>query len=109
MILRKDRTLIGGEWRIGEGLIVDGWPDYMWVPYQLTPPTDPEQDYANPEIDLQWIKSHLLAPGGADDPEVTPTPVEPAPMPMPSGFPTGFPSDFPPSLPPFPPRLVNHP
>ena len=100
VVTRKDKTLIGGEWRIGDGYIVDGWPDYMWVPYQLTSPTDPDQDYINPEIDIQWIQSHLLAPGGVDDPGIIPTPIEPAPMPMPSGFPSGgFPTGLPSSLP----------
>ncbi|NBU20880.1 hypothetical protein EBS43_05645 [bacterium] len=109
VVMRREKSLIGGEWRIGEGYLVDGWPDYMWVPYQLTAPHDTEQDYVNPEIELEWIKSHLLTPGGSDDPSITPAPIEPAPMPIPSGFPTGFPSGPRPTLPSLPsfPRTGN--
>ena len=33
--------------------------------------------YQNPEIDLEWIRAHVLVPGGANDPNypgATPTP-----------------------------------
>jgi hypothetical protein len=105
---------------MGEGLLVDAWPDYMWVPYSVIKPTDPEQDYANPEVDVEWLRTHILVPGGADDPTVTPGAPQPAPpvhngpnfpwpgpssapfpgwRPTPGPIPTSIPF---PDLPPFP-------
>jgi hypothetical protein len=91
VVKREGEHLVGGAWRLGEGFFTDAWPDYMWVPYAISMPTDPEQDYVNPEVDLEWIKAHLLVPGGADDPSVTPVPIAPAPVPRPS-IPWPFPT-----------------
>lgn len=82
IVTRQRDYLAGGAWRIGDGYIVDGWPDYMWVPYGISKPTDPEEDYVNPEVDIDWIKKHLLVPGGADDHSTQPGSVEPAPAPV---------------------------
>lgn len=83
----------GGRWRMGDGYINDGWPDYMWIPYSISRPTDPDQDYANPEIDIAWLRNHILVPGGADDPSASPRPVEPPPTP--SAWPSSWPSSMP--------------
>lgn len=83
IVTRQGEYLAGGSWRIGDGYYNDGWPDYMWIPYSVYKPTDPDQDYANPHIDIEWIKAHLLVPGGADDNTTTPRPIEPAPVPCP--------------------------
>jgi hypothetical protein len=89
IVAREGEYIAGGAWRLGDGYMVDAWPDYMWVPYGIVKPTDPDQDYANPEVDIDWIKAHLLVPGGADDPSVTPGAVEAAPPVRPSSSPTG--------------------
>lgn len=100
IVTREGDNLVGGAWRMGEGYEVDAWPDYMWIPYAVVPPSNPDQDYTNPEVDINWIRTHLLVAGGADDPTSTPSPIEPAPMPsrtgpttLPTSFPTAFPSD----------------
>ncbi len=79
IVAREGDFIAGGAWKMGEGMLMDAWPDYMWVPYTIVKPTDPEQDYANPEVDIDWIKTHLLVPGGSDDPSVRPGTVQPAP------------------------------
>jgi hypothetical protein len=90
VVTRQGEFIAGGAWKMGEGFYVDAWPDYMWVPYGYLKPTDAEQDYVNPELDIEWIKAHILVPGGADDPSVTPGSIAPAPRPS-GGFPTGSP------------------
>jgi hypothetical protein len=75
----------GGAWKMGYHN-PDGNPDYMWVPYSFVAP-DPNDDYGNPEVDWEWVKAHLMVPGGKDDPSVRPVPVEPAPSPRPSPSP----------------------
>jgi hypothetical protein len=83
---------------------VDANPDYMWVPYSIVKP-DANDDYANPHIDIEWIKAHLLVPGGADDPSAHPSPIDtaPSPRPSPSSSPSSTPTSFPTSIPiPFP-------
>jgi hypothetical protein len=99
IVTRKENALVGGAWKTDNG--ADSWPDYMWVPYALVKPTNPDEDYVNPEIDIDWIKAHILVPGGADDPSATPGTIEPAPIPRPSGspFPFPFPTSLPTSLP----------
>lgn len=89
IVTRQGDYFAGGAWRVGEGYFAEAWPDYMWVPYSIvrvaTPEENPnsEDDYANPYIDINWIKKHILIPNGADDPSVEPRPVEPAPAPSP--------------------------
>ena len=95
IVTRQGEYLVGGDWRMGEGFYTDAWPDYMWVPYGILKPEDPDQDNVNPEVDIDWIKAHLLVPGGADDPSVTPGPVNPAPIPTPTGIPWPSPSSLP--------------
>jgi hypothetical protein len=89
IVTNKDGHLVGGTWRVEPSS--DAWPDYMWVPYTILKP-DPEDDYANPEVDIQWIRDHLLVPGGADDHSVNGGHVNPAPIPQPSGGPWPWPS-----------------
>jgi hypothetical protein len=48
----------GGAWRMGDAAAADSWPDYLWVPYRVSPATD----YANPELQLPWIQRELLEP-----------------------------------------------
>ena len=95
IVTRKGEYVAGGAWRMGEGYYVDAWPDYMWVPYSIGKPSDPEQDYANPEIDIEWIKAHLLVGEGVDDPSVSPGNIDPAPVPHYSGIPGLYPNPFP--------------
>jgi hypothetical protein len=68
------------------------WPDYMWVPYRVIPKSEwtlkPNQTYVNPDIDIDWIITHVLA--GIDDnsvprsvPRTAPSPI-PSPVPSPS-------------------------
>ncbi|OFZ20552.1 MAG: hypothetical protein A2X94_11025 [Bdellovibrionales bacterium GWB1_55_8] len=93
IVSREGDYFAGGAWRMGEGYYNDAWPDYMWVPYSVTKPTD----YANVDVDIEWIRKHLLVPGGLDDPTASPRPVNPAPSPQPtpSTFPSGWPTNWP--------------
>ncbi len=93
IVTRQGDYLVGGAWKMGDSYYADAWPDYMWVAYSVQKPTD----YANPYVDIEWIKKHLLVPGGADDPSVRPAPVEPAPRPSP--HPTTSPSTRPTTTP----------
>lgn len=111
IVSREGDYFSGGAWRMGDGYFAEAWPDYMWVPYSIvrvpTPEENPdsEDDYANPYVDIQWIKKHLLVPNGADDPSAMPRPVEPAPLPSqlptvrPSVTPIGLPSISPEPIP----------
>ena len=72
----------GGAWKMGYHN-VDGNPDYMWIPYSYIKP-DAGDDYANPNVDIEWIKAHLLVPGGLDDNTYHAGPISTAPSPMPS-------------------------
>ena len=105
IVTKKNDTYVGGVWMMGEGYLVDAWPDYMWVPYNLTKPFDPDQDYVNPHIDAEWLQAHLLTPNGTDDTTVTPSRIEAAPMPIPQGYPAGYY----PGLPFFPGNFPNFP
>ncbi|MGK5086738.1 hypothetical protein WDW86_04215 [Bdellovibrionota bacterium FG-2] len=89
IVTREGDYLVGGAWKMGESYYADAWPDYMWVAYSVQKPTD----YANPYVEIDWIKKHLLVPGGADDPTASPRPVEPPPTPSPR--PTTSPSTRP--------------
>ncbi len=109
IVTKKNDSYIGGTWMMGEGYLVDAWPDYMWVPYNLTKPFDPEEDYVNPHVETEWLQAHLLTPNGADDPTVTPGRVEAAPYPMPSGYPWGYPWGYSPGLPFYPGGQPNFP
>ncbi|MGZ3699051.1 MAG: hypothetical protein ACXWP5_13060, partial [Bdellovibrionota bacterium] len=73
----------------------DGWPDYMWVPYSMIASSDQEQDYINPYIDINWIKAHLLVPGGLDDPNSHPTNLPTVPPASPGPWPTDWPTSGP--------------
>ena len=33
IVTHPDQYYYGGAWKMGEGEMVDVWPDYMWVPY----------------------------------------------------------------------------
>ncbi|MFZ9595339.1 MAG: hypothetical protein ACO3A2_04610 [Bdellovibrionia bacterium] len=106
VVTRTGDTISGGAWRMGEGYNVDAWPDYMWVPYSLIKPTDPDEDYMNPEVDADWITAHLLTPGGRNDPSTPAGQILPPPSSFPrgpSGLPNGFPFGMPPGLPYAPP------
>ncbi|HAR41465.1 MAG TPA: hypothetical protein DCS07_02345, partial [Bdellovibrionales bacterium] len=93
IVTRQGDFFVGGAWKMGDGAYSDAWPDYMWVPYSVLKPTE----YANPWLDMDWIRKHLLVPGGADDPSVNARPVEPAPSvrPSPSSSPSGSPNPWP--------------
>jgi len=74
IILQKNGEFnIGGSW-MDEGSWSDGHPDFMWIPYAVAKPTE----FANPHVDIEWIKKHILS-GGVHDPTVTPIPVPNAP------------------------------
>jgi hypothetical protein len=94
IVTRDGEYFVGGAWKNGALNGADGHPDYMWVPYSLVKPPE-DDDYANPNVDIEWIKDHLLVPGGRDDTSVTPGPIEspPPPRPSPSAGPTGGPSN----------------
>jgi hypothetical protein len=81
---------VGGAWKMGDGIQVDAWPDYMWVAYSAQKATD----YGNPEVDVDWVRAHLLVPGGYSDPGAVAAPVAPPPGVQPP-MPTGMPSDWP--------------
>ncbi len=95
IVTRDGEFFVGGDWKMG-GAHSNAWPDYMWVVYSIVKP-DPNEDYANPHVDVEWLKAHLLVPGGADDPSVRPIPVPtaPSPRPAPSSSPTTTPSPSP--------------
>jgi hypothetical protein len=63
----SDDKVIGGSWRMGEGYNVDAWPDYMWIPYGIIKPSSPDQDYVNPEVDVDWVIKYLLKGKGPDN------------------------------------------
>jgi hypothetical protein len=92
IVTRQGDSFYGGTWMMGEGFSSEFWPDYMWVPYSVLPPTD----YANNQIDIQWIRDHILS-GGTDDPSVHPSPVASAPSPhaSPTDTPTPTPTPTP--------------
>ncbi len=90
IVTKKNDTYVGGAWMMGEGYLVDAWPDYMWVPYALTRPYDLDEDYMNPNVEADWIQAHLLVPGGADDTTVSPGNIESAPYPTPTSYPYGY-------------------
>ena len=103
IVTRDGDFFVGGAWLMGN-YNVDANPDYMWVPYSIVKP-DPNDDYANPHVDIDWIKAHLLVPGGADDTSVHPIPIPsaPSPRPSPSSSPSAGPTTAPTSVPiPFP-------
>jgi hypothetical protein len=89
VVTRVNDFVSGGAWRNGEGYSNDIHPDYMWIPYSVSKPTD----YANPELDIEWIRAHILA--GVDDPSVRPSAVPTAPSPSPIGMPSGWPTSQP--------------
>ena len=91
LMVRQGEYLVGGAWKNG-GYGSNTHPDYMWVPFSILKPTT----YSNPQIDLAWIKKHILS-GGVDDPSVTPVPIPTAPAPGPSDSPGPIPTfTFPP-------------
>jgi hypothetical protein len=109
-----DKHHIGGAWKMEEFLGQPGydwehlWPDYMWVPYQLQYakdfPDNEKEGYANPYIDIDWIKEHLLVPGGKNDADYNgkPCPIPsapPSPSPSPSVSPSPSPSPTPAATP----------
>jgi len=91
VVAREGEFIAGGKWLLGNGYYVDAWPDYMWVPYSVFHPEDPDQDYANPHVDIDWVTKHLMVEGGVDDPTASPRPIVPAPSPSPSPNPTSSP------------------
>jgi hypothetical protein len=93
VVTHDGQYFAGGAWKMGYHN-VDANPDYMWIPYSYIKP-DPNDDYANPYVDPEWIKAHLLVPGGADDPSAHPTSIATAPAPNPSGHPTPHPTTNP--------------
>lgn len=86
IVTRNGQYFAGGAWRMGDGIYNDAWPDYMWVPFSVLPPTD----YANNQVDINWIKNHVLT--GKDDPSVRPSPIPTAPSARPSVNPSDRPS-----------------
>lgn len=93
VVTHEGEFYAGGAWKMGQ-YNPNGNPDYMWVPYSFVKP-DPNDDYGNPYIDVDWVKAHLLVPGGKDDPTFTPVPVETAPTPRPSASPSSSPRPTP--------------
>jgi hypothetical protein len=95
LLAREGEYLVGGAWKNG-GYGANTHPDYMWVPFSLLKPTT----YSNPQLDLEWIKRHILS-GGVDDPSVTPIPIPTAPAPEPTGDPVPGPTPTPTTEPTF--------
>ena len=91
VLARKGDYIFGGQWKNGDGKFNDTHPDYMWVPYSILKATD----YANKDVDIDWIRDHILA--GKDDTSVQPGHVDPIPTPTPShsGGPTPGPTPAP--------------
>lgn len=79
IVTREGDFHVGGKWQGSD--FADGWPDYMWVPYSIVPPFDPSEDYVNIHVEIEWLRRHVLVPGGADDSSVNPAPIAPAPSP----------------------------
>ncbi len=106
IVSRQGEYLVGGTWLGDATSMSDGHPDYIWVPYSLLKPTE----FSNPELDIDWIKAHILS-GGVDDSSVSPRPVDPAPHPSgrPSGEPTTTPTPEPTSHPTSQPRPTSEP
>jgi hypothetical protein len=96
---------VGGSWKNGADASNDGHPDYMWIPYSLSKPDASAPDpYGNPYLDLEWMKAHLLVPGGKDDPSLRPITIPTAAPPSsPTPSPTSTTQPRPTSVPiPFP-------
>jgi hypothetical protein len=105
IVTRSGDYFAGGEWQSGNGN--ESWPDYMWVPYSIVKQDpndvlDPGDDYVNPNVDVTWLRKHLIE-GGVDDPSASPVPIPPVPTPSvrPTSMPTATPSGFP-AIPPMP-------
>jgi hypothetical protein len=92
---------VGGAWKMEEFMNQPGydwthlWPDFLWVPYQVIKadnyPDNDKEYYGNPYVDIDWVRKHLLVPGGrdTDDYRGTPCPVADAPkLPPPSPSPS---------------------
>lgn len=90
VVSRKGSELIGGAWRNGGGYMNDAHPDYMWIPYSVLKPTE----YANNQVDIDWIRKHILS-GGVDDPSVRPGQPDPLPSTLPSVLPSMSPRPLP--------------
>jgi hypothetical protein len=90
VIARKGDALVGGVWKNGSGYLIDGHPDYMWIPYSVLKP-NAEEPYANIHIDYKWVEQYVLT--GTDDLSTNPLPITPAPQPCPrpSSGPSGVP------------------
>jgi hypothetical protein len=53
---KKSGRIYGGDWRMGDQPGDHAWPDYLWVPRAISA----SSGYANPEIDLGWIRAQLF-------------------------------------------------
>lgn len=88
VVVRQEDALLGGIWTNGS---LGTHPDYMWVPTSLLNPAEPanfsgdDPSYVNTQIDLNWVKNHLIP--GRDDPSVRPSPVPTAPVATPTRTP----------------------
>jgi hypothetical protein len=102
IVARDDEYFVGGAWKNGS---TGSHPDYMWVAYSLYQP-EGNDDYANPEVDVEWLKQHMLVRGGADDTSVRPLPEQAAPSPRPTASPSPdpHPTSTPYPVPPITPR-----
>jgi hypothetical protein len=96
---------VGGAWKmadlIGRVPNLDWshlWPDYLWIPHQIIKaaeyPDNDKEAHANPYVDIDWVREHLLVPGGKDDPSyngkpcsIPPVPPRPSPSPKPNPTP----------------------
>jgi len=85
VVTRQGEYFVGGAWKNG-AYSATSHPDFMWIPYSLLKPTT----YANPEIDIEWVKKHVM--GHQDDPSAVAVPVVPAPSPTPSIAPSPEPT-----------------
>jgi hypothetical protein len=82
--------VIGGNWRHGRSS--EGHPDYLWVPFSILNPADPNQNnptdtYANPQVDLDWVRRHILT-GIVDTTSPPSSSVPDAPEPRPTRSPS---------------------
>ncbi len=58
IVARQGNVALGGAW-LNSGLSsVNSHPDYLWVPYAVTPSTG----YSNPGIEAAWIHAHIASP-----------------------------------------------
>lgn len=83
---REGEVVVGGAWKNGAFLHSDMHPDYMWVPHEVIYTGEverPDDPYANPHVDISWIRKHLIE-RQPPEPGESPGPIDPVPHPSPT-------------------------